>query len=78
MIKLKNKTIKDFIKIKKYNKNQFCELVGITRTELDIILKGELDFKFSSIIKLANFLNIPIGWLFETPNNQVQTSYNLD
>lgn len=78
MIKLKAKTIKEFIKLNKYTKNQFCELVGITRIELDIILKGNLDFKFSSIIKLANFLNVPISWLFNTPNNQVQTSFYLD
>lgn len=78
MIKLKVKTIKDFMKSSKYNKNQFSELVGITRSELDIILKGNLDFKFSSIIKLANFLKIPIEWLFETPNTHVQTSFYLD
>lgn len=78
MIKLKVKTIKDFIKSSKYNKNQFCELVGISRSELDIILKGNLDFKFSSIIKLANFLDIPISWLFDTPSTQVQTSFYID
>lgn len=77
MVKIKYRQIRRYISLKKFTLKQFCELVGITLRELNKILKGEYDFKFSSLIKISNFIHEPIENLIEFEKVKVQTSFYL-
>lgn len=77
MVKIKYKQIRKYINLKKFTLKQFCELVGITQRELNKILNGEYDFKFSSLIKISNFIHIPIEELIDFGKIKVQTSFYI-
>lgn len=77
MVKVKSNKIKQYIKRSKFTQKQFCELVGITQRELSKILSGEYDFKFSSLIKLANFIQLPVEFLIDFGSVKVQTTFYL-
>lgn len=74
MITIKTKEISNYIQEKNYSIPQFCEIVGITKTELSKILNGELDFKFSSLLKLSRFFKVPFDWLI---NNDVKITDSI-
>lgn len=77
MIKIYYEKIQKYLEDSHLSQKQFCELVGISKIELTKILNGEFDFKFSSLIKLANFFNIPLGLLIDFGETDVQTKFYL-
>lgn len=77
MVKIYYEKIKNYLNNSGYSQNQFCELVGISKLELNKIINGEYDFKFSSLIKLANFFKIPLGLLIDFGETDVQTEFYL-
>ena len=77
MVKIKNDRIWQYIQENNYTLKQFCSLVGVSRRELNKILSGNLNFKFVSLFKLANFFQVPISWLLDDGKVEVQTEYYL-
>lgn len=77
MVKIYYEKIQKYLEDSHLSQKQFCELVGISKIELTKILNGEFDFKFSSLIKLANFFNIPLGLLIDFGETDVQTEFYL-
>ena len=77
MVKIKNDRIWQYIQENNYTLKQFCSLVGVSRRELNKILSGNLNFKFVSLFKLANFFRVPIYWLLDDGKVEVQTEYYL-
>lgn len=77
MIKIYYEKIQKYLEDSHLSQKQFCELVGISKIELTKILNGEFDFKFSSLIKLANFFNIPLGLLIDFGETDIQTKFYL-
>lgn len=77
MVKIKNDRIWQYIQENNYTLKQFCLLVGVSRRELNKILSGNLNFKFVSLFKLANFFQVPISWLLDDGKVEVQTEYYL-
>ena len=72
---IKNDRIWQYIQENNYTLKQFCSLVGVSRRELNKILSGSFDFKFVSLFKLANFLKIPVSWLIDEGEIEVQTKF---
>lgn len=77
MERIKNDKIWKYIQENNYTLKQFCLLVGVSRRELNKILSGNLNFKFVSLFKLANFFQVPISWLLDDGKVEVQTEYYL-
>lgn len=77
MVKIYYEKIQKYLEDSHLSQKQFCELVGISKIELNKIINGEYDFKFSSLIKLANFFNIPLGLLIDFGETDVQTEFYL-
>ena len=77
MVKIKNDRIWQYIQENNYTLKQFCSLVGVSRRELNKILSGNLNFKFVSLFKLANFFQVPISCLLDDGKVEVQTEYYL-
>ena len=77
MEKIKSSKIWKFIEENDYTLKQFRVKVGISKRELSKILTGRFDFKFSSLIKIASFCDIPVNWLIEDNKKEVQTKFYL-
>lgn len=77
MERIKNDKIWKYIQEKNYTLKQFRLLVGVSRRELNKILSGDLNFKFVSLFKLANFFQVPISWLLDSGEVEVQTKFYL-
>lgn len=77
MVKIKIDKIKEFMRQENYSNKKFANFVGISQRELDKILSGNLEFKFLSLEKLARSLNIPVDWLFDSGETEVQTKFYL-
>lgn len=77
MIKIKSDKIVEFMKENNYDKKKLCTNAGISKRELDKILNNDFDFKFVSLVKLANFFNISVDWLFDFGKTEVQTKFYL-
>lgn len=77
MIEIKRRKINQYIKKKGYSLEKFSVLTGVSVEELDKILKGDMDFKFISLVLLANFFEVPIEWLIDFKQKPVQTTYSL-
>lgn len=77
MEKIKFEKIWQYIEENNYTLKKFRMYVGISKRELNKILAGDLDFKFVSLIKLAKFLDIPVSWLLDSGETEVQTKFYL-
>ena len=77
MEKIKYEKIWQYIEMTNCNLKQFRLNVGISKKELYKVLSGSLEFKFSSLVKIAKFLDIPVSWLFDNDENSVQTKFYL-
>ena len=77
MVKIKIDKIKEYMRQENYSNKKLANFVGISERELDKILSGNLEFKFLSLEKLARFLNIPVDWLFDSGETEVQTKFYL-
>lgn len=77
MEKLKYSKIWQYIEEHNYKLKKFRKDVGIYKRELVKVLSGSLEFKFSSLMKIAKFFDIPVTWLFEGEEKEVQTSFYL-
>ena len=77
MEKIKYEKLWQYIEENNYSLKQLGLLVGISKRELNKILSGSLDFKFISLIRLACFLDIPVSWLFDNDEKEVQTKFYL-
>ena len=52
--------IADYIREHGYLKDTFCDACGIEIKELTKMQMGDLDFKFESLCKISNFINIDL------------------
>ena len=77
MEKIKFSKIWQYIEEHNYSLKQFRLDVGISKRELWKVLSGSLEFRFSSLMKIAKFFDIPVTWLFEGEEKEVQTSFYL-
>ena len=75
MVKIKNDRIWQYIQENNYTLKQFRSLVGLSRRELNKILSGNLNFRFVSLFKLANFFQVPMSWLIDEEDIEVQTKF---
>ena len=77
MVSIKSDKLIEYMQKNNLTSKQFCGLAGISQRELNKILLGKFDFKFISLIKIANFLNISVDWLFKFDENEVMYSFYL-
>lgn len=77
MEKIKYEKIWQFIEENNYSLKQLVLHAGISKRELNKILTGRLDFKFVSLVKMAKFLEIPVSWLLDNGEKEVQTKFYL-
>ena len=77
MEKIKYSKIWQYIEEHNYNLKQFRLDVGISKKEMCKILSGSLEFRFSSLLKIAKFFDVPVSWLFEDEEKKVQTEFYL-
>ena len=77
MVKIKSDKIVQFMKDNNYDKKKLCINAGISKRELDKILNNYFSFKFISLVKLARFFDMPVTWLFDFGETEVQTKFYL-
>ena len=77
MIEIKRRKINQYIKKKNYSLEKFSVLTGVAVDELNKILKGDMDFKFISLILLANYFDVSIDDLIDFKRKPVQTSFYI-
>lgn len=77
MVSIKSDKLIEYMQKNNLTPKQFCGLVGIGQRKLSKILLGKFDFRFISLIKIVNFLNISIDWLFKFDENEVVNSFYL-
>ena len=77
MVSIKSDKLIEYMQKNNLTSKQFCGLVGIGQRKLSKILLGKFDFRFISLIKIVNFLNISIDWLFKFDENEVVNSFYL-
>ena len=77
MIEIKRKRISQYIKKKGYTLEKFSVLTGVAVDEIDKILKGDMDFKFISLVLIANYFNASVDDLIDFKRKPVQTIYSL-
>lgn len=68
------KKLSNLIEERKIPKAEIIRRAGISKPTLDSILEGK-DFKVSNLEKIAQALNIPVGYLFD--DTELPTSVNI-
>ena len=63
MVTIKCDKLYEFMKMQGLTIADICKLSGVSKRQMNKILSGKLDFQFLSLVKLANFLEIPVDWL---------------
>ena len=77
MVSIKGDRLIEYMQKNNLTSKQFCGLAGISQRELSKILLGRFDFRFISLVKIADYLNISIDWLFKFDENEVMNSFYL-
>lgn len=67
------KLIEDFMKENRITKTEFCKRCGLDLGTLDRVLLGHVNMRVQALIKLSEYMQVPIEKLF---NNTLKTKTN--
>jgi transcriptional regulator with XRE-family HTH domain len=68
--------IKNVLKSKKISQEELANLINMSKTNINQILKGRTDTKISTLIKIAESLNVPVSYFFDESPAPVENSHN--
>lgn len=75
MVSFRFDKINEYLLVKNYSIGDFCKLTNISKREMKKILSGNLEFKVISLVRLAEFFDIPIDWLFSSEFDEIDRFY---